>query len=61
MSSLVNTAPPLSEANISSIFGMEYVSNFDALLTVNLKSPHIRIFLLSLFKTGTIDATHSAN
>ena len=60
-SSFVNIFPPASVANRSSILGIGYVSNFAAWFTVRLKSPHIRIDFLSLFRRGTIGAAQSAN
>ncbi len=46
--------------NKSQIFGIGYLSNCETLLTVNLKSPHIRTDFLSSLITGTIGAAQLA-
>jgi len=56
---VVNSFPPESDENISSALGRGYDSVLDALLTISLKSPQMRIDPLDLI-TGTIGAGHSA-
>ena len=61
ISNFVNDLPPAILVNKSSIFGIGYLSSLDAWFTVSLKSPQIRIDVLSDFKTETIGVAQSAN
>ena len=56
-----NTLPPAKAAKRSSTLGIGYLSSLDTGFTVCQKSPQILTLDLSLFRTGTIGATHSVN
>ena len=61
MSSFEKDFSPARSANETSIFGIGYLSSFDALFMVNLKLQHRRRDFLSYFRMGTTGAAQSAN